>query len=34
MNHVTLQVHCFIYKMAVIIDIMVAVVGVIDWFYV
>ena len=32
-NQVTLQFHCFIYKTAVIIDIMVAVVGVIDWFY-
>ena len=32
-NHVTLHVHCFIYKTAVIIEIMVAVVGVVDWLY-
>ena len=33
MNHVTLQIHCFIYKTAVIIEIMVAAVGVMEWFY-
>ena len=32
-NQVTLQFHCFIYKTDVIIDIMVAAVGVMDWFY-
>ena len=32
-NQVTLQVHCFIYKTAVRIEIMVAAVGVMDWFY-
>ena len=32
-NQVTLQVHCFVYKTAVIIEIMVAVVGVVGWFY-
>ena len=34
MNHVTLQFHCFIYKTNVRIEIMVAAMGVIDWFYV
>ena len=33
MNHVTLHVHRFIYKTAVRIEIMVAAVGVMDWFY-
>ena len=32
-NHVTLHVHRFIYKTAVRIEIMVAAVGAIDWFY-
>ena len=34
-NQVTLQFNCFIYiyKTAVIIEIMVAAVGVMDWFY-
>ena len=32
-NHVTLHVHGFIYKPAVRIEIMVAAVGVMDWFY-
>ena len=32
-NHVTLQFHCFIYKTAVRSEIMVAAVGVMDWFY-
>ena len=33
MNHVTLKFNCFIYKTAVGIEIMVAAVGVMDWFY-
>ena len=32
-NQVTLQCNCFIYKTAVILEIMVAAVGVVDWFY-
>ena len=32
-NQVTLQFHCFIYKTAVRIEIMVAAVGVVGWFY-
>ena len=34
MNQVTLPCHCFIYKTAVIIEIMVAAVGVMDWLYI
>ena len=34
MKQVTLQFHCFMYKTAVIIEIMVAVVGVVDWLYI
>ena len=33
MNQVTLQFHCFIHKTAVIIEIMVAAVGHMYWFY-
>ena len=34
MNHGTLQLRRFMYKTAVIIEMLVAVVGVLDWFYI